>query len=232
MKQIIRSISISILFSLLVACGSDSSTTTASGTDTTSINHKSILKSGLYKATSGGSYLGLVSKNEIKIKGQDGILEISINTSKQSITGSGHSFINGKRGSLKVTGSFNNENNGSMLDLHFIDNKILPENIKFRMWSDITNKGASLEQIKGKYTTVNQNIDLEISALGTIKGHSQDGCDYTGDVEIPDPKINIYKIYFTMKNCTSAGEYTALASFLNENELVTIGKNNSYKIYK
>jgi len=230
MKQIIRSISIPILFSLLVAC-SDSTTTTSSGTDT-NIKHNLTLKSGVYVTQKNKDYIGLLSKNEIKIKGKEGILEISIKTSKQNITGSGHSFINGKRENFKVTGSFNNESNGSTLDLHFIDNKLLPENIKLKMWQGITNKVASLDQIKGKYTTKNQSIDLDISALGIIKGRDQNGCDYTGDVDIPDPKINIYKVYFTMKNCTAAGEYTALASFLEDNKLLTIGRNNSYILQK
>ncbi|MEJ2142937.1 MAG: hypothetical protein P8Y24_11385, partial [Gammaproteobacteria bacterium] len=81
-------------------------------------------------------------------------------------------------------------------------------------YSELTDRGAFLAVIDsnwseelsgGKITT------LSIDATGVINGSDTDGCVYNGAIQIPDEKINIYKIELNLSICGELdGNYSGL----------------------
>ena len=73
---------------------------------------------------------------------------------------------------------------------------------------------ASFATIKGNYVSVDYTASVAIDADGIISGSNTDGCQYNGQISIPDSTVNIYKVAFTASSCGSYnGEYSGLATY-------------------
>lgn len=77
----------------------------------------------------------------------------------------------------------------------------------------LSDESASLDKLLGHFSQ-SDFINLDVSDTGVITGSDQSGCVYAGDVEIPDPSLNIYKVYYDVTNCPNDGLYNGSYSGL------------------
>ena len=59
-------------------------------------------------------------------------------------------------------------------------------------------------------------LDISIDAAGNITGSDSDGCTYTGTIALIDPAGNAYDVDVTLSGCAAAGDYSGLASVLDD----------------
>ncbi|QUM75584.1 hypothetical protein HWV00_04690 [Moritella sp. 24] len=79
--------------------------------------------------------------------------------------------------------------------------------------STTSNNNATLAQLKGTYFILDIGGSMTIDNTGLISGSDNNGCEYEGDINIPNTDINIYKIFLTVFNCSSSGHYGGLGTF-------------------
>lgn len=75
-------------------------------------------------------------------------------------------------------------------------------------------KPASLDYISGTITNTTQNFS--ISSSGAVSGTSN-GCDILGQVTVPDTKVNIYNVNYTLSNCSYSGNYSGFGTIIESN---------------
>jgi len=81
-------------------------------------------------------------------------------------------------------------------------------------YSTLTEAGASLTAIDSNWTeelSSGMTTTLSIDANGVINGSDTNGCVYNGTIQIPDERMNIYKIEINMSLCGDLdGNYSGL----------------------
>lgn len=60
--------------------------------------------------------------------------------------------------------------------------------------SDQSNEGASLDTVKGNYSTIDAETSIAIDIDGILSGSDTDGCQYSGNVTVPNSSVNVYKL--------------------------------------
>ena len=98
-----------------------------------------------------------------------------------------------------------------------------------------TNEGASFEMLKGNYVNIDNSASVAIDIDGVISGSDIYGCQFVGEVTIPDALINIYELVINVSNCGQrSGQYTGLATYtklftdLDSKQLVYQADNGSF----
>ncbi|WP_147305051.1 hypothetical protein [Alkalilimnicola ehrlichii] len=93
--------------------------------------------------------------------------------------------------------------NGTTIDLAF---------------DDQFNRSASLEKISGVWFMSEGEYasSITIDSDGSFFGDSTDGCQYSGEIDIPDAEKNIYRMAMTATGCAhAAGSYEGHAMLLD-----------------
>ncbi len=80
--------------------------------------------------------------------------------------------------------------------------------------SDQSNDGASLDTVKGNYSTIDAETSIAIDVDGILSGSDTDGCQYSGNVTVPDSSVNVYKLVLEVSSCgIFDSTYTGLAAY-------------------
>ena len=79
--------------------------------------------------------------------------------------------------------------------------------------SDQSSESASLSTVTGNYVSESQNISIAIDIDGLISGSDINGCQYAGNISVPEPAVNIYELTFDVSSCDIFnGTYMGLAT--------------------
>lgn len=79
--------------------------------------------------------------------------------------------------------------------------------------SDQSSESASLSTVTGNYVSESQNISIAIDIDGFISGSDINGCQYVGNISVPEPAVNIYELTFDVSSCDIFnGTYMGLAT--------------------
>lgn len=74
---------------------------------------------------------------------------------------------------------------------------------------------AALSMIAGNYVTIDGETSIGIDSDGVFSGSNIQGCQYLGNLSVPDASINIYKIRFETTSCAEFnGTYTGLGTYV------------------
>jgi len=80
--------------------------------------------------------------------------------------------------------------------------------------SDQSNEGASLDTVKGNYSTIDAETSIAIDIDGLLSGSDTNGCQYNGNVTVPDSSVNVYKLILEVSSCGIFNStYTGLAAY-------------------
>lgn len=80
--------------------------------------------------------------------------------------------------------------------------------------SEHSDDGASLDTVKGNYSTIDAETSMAIDADGLLSGSDTDGCQYSGNVTVPDSSVNIYKLVLEVSSCGAFNStYSGLATY-------------------
>jgi hypothetical protein len=80
--------------------------------------------------------------------------------------------------------------------------------------SDQSSEGASFDIIKGNYSSFNAETSMAIDVDGLLSGSDTNGCQYSGNITIPDSSVNVYKLALTVSSCGDLNStYTGLATY-------------------
>ncbi len=222
MSKVMCSIVIMSMITLLAACGGSDGDNSSSGAQ---------LPSGPFSGdwtasnNTNGEIYALISENEVYTVMEDSTaMSFKLSVSGASLTGHGlyYDRIDDKMiavsGEVDVTGT-QTENKLSLV-ITRTDGIIYQTTLSPVSELD---GSASLDKLKGAYHSETQYLDINFSDLGIISGsNTNTGCVYNGDVEIPDPAVNMYKVYLNVTECKYSGAYTGLAAINDLKDRVAI----------
>lgn len=177
------------------------------------------LKAGLYSGNwtssdgDSGTLAGALSGGEMYAISDDGIvIYLDMSLTGSSVTGigrlhySGHNIV--KTGTIDGAGTLMGTD--ITMTLNRSDGITNTVTLTRTATSD---DPSSFDLMAGSYKTLAQDTDITISDIGAVSGIGNDGCTYSGDIDIIDASINIYALTFDIANCVEyAGSYTGFAS--------------------
>lgn len=226
MKKIVLSVSSLVLAVLFSACGGGGSSD--STTVTTSLN-------GIWVGT---QTIDNVSYDLSAIAYDGNVVGYSVDAFSMfagTYTASGTSFnISDKLfdgyGSLVGTGSVTGTFTERVALNGNFTNSLNQTGTMSASYSSMYEKPSSLSYIATTITGTNTNYT--VSSQGNITGVSN-GCDITGTVSVPNSNVNVYKINYTLSNCSYSGTYNGLGTILvdvNDNAYFMAGTSNSSRM--
>lgn len=100
---------------------------------------------------------------------------------------------------------------------------------------DLYERPSSFSKIEGRWvgSISGLNFFIDISASGDIYAAASDGCNVNGEVQIPNPQRNVYKIDIDISGstCSVSGSYDGLGAILDSDsgvdDLLAVGYSNS-----
>jgi hypothetical protein len=79
--------------------------------------------------------------------------------------------------------------------------------------SDESSYGASLDTIEGNYISLDGVTSISI-VDGVLTGLDPYGCQYNGNITIPDSSVNVYRVLLNVSDCGDfSNQYTGLATY-------------------
>jgi len=208
MKRLTSILLVAFVVLGLSACGGSSS-----GTDTATI--KSGVYAGGWTASDGsvGVLAAQVSGHKLYAVSNDfKFLQLEISLNGNVVTTKGRYYSNSGSATVDsaVTGSGTLKSDTVTMTLKFVDGQ--ESQVVFQRLV-ISDDASSFDIMQGDYKSVDQTIDINLSAIGAVSGSDTDGCKYSGDIGIIDAKINVYALTLTIADCpASAGVYTGFMS--------------------
>ncbi len=89
----------------------------------------------------------------------------------------------------------------------------------------LTTRSVSLSDLQGNWTGLNVliqlNVPMSISASGTISATDSTGCDYNGQVTIPNPERNILTVSVSITGCINAGTFNGNGFYNPRGDVIT-----------
>lgn len=77
-----------------------------------------------------------------------------------------------------------------------------------------SNDGASFDIIKGNYSSIDAETSIAIDIDGLLSGSDTYGCQYNGNITIPDSSVNVYKLVLSVSSCGDFNStYSGLATY-------------------
>ncbi|QUM81978.1 hypothetical protein HWV01_17675 [Moritella sp. 5] len=209
MKRLTSILLVAFVVLGLSACGGSSSG------EVTATQVKSGIYSGSWTASDGSSGVlaAQVSGNKLYAVSNDLKylqLELSLNgivvtTKGRFYSDSGSATVDGA-----ITGSGTLKGDTVTMTLTLFDGQ---ESQVVLTRSDISDDASSFDIMQGDYKSLDQIVDINLSAVGAVSGSDTDGCKYSGDISIIDAKINVYALTLTIADCPAiAGVYTGFIS--------------------
>ena len=214
MIKIIYGLIVSALMALLISCGSDN------------ISSERVPNGVFNGALAGEDAIVLVWDNTAHVLAtDDSQMEINFTVSRLSSTGNDpdvtirHVTGHGRKydrssdtfSEVTISGSFTHTDINTTFELTITDANNSEDKL-FLLTSSTSNDSASFTLLDGTYLIRDIGGLMIIDDMGIISGSDNNDCEYEGDVEIPDPNINIYQVFMTVHNCSLNGHYTGLGT--------------------
>lgn len=230
MSKVICNIIITSMVVLLTACGGSDGDNSSPGAQ---LPNRLFTGDWTASNNSSGSIFAFSLENELYaiMEDEDNIgITIQLAVSGASLTGQGYYYGNDiENGFTKTTATVHATGTwaDNELSLQITRSDGVIYQVTLSIQSDWDREGsASLEKLSGAYHSDDQTIDFTFSDIGVITGsESFYDCLYSGDVEIPDAAVPIYKVHLNVAQCsTYVGDYTGIA-FLTEGSVILMLSN-------
>lgn len=198
----------------LAACGGESTDTT--NDQPTPLPVPEVMPTGLWEGTvnysngtSSEAYALIAPDGEARFIADGEQAKLQITQEGGKFTATIKSF-----GTMSDTGTASGELSKNTFTGEANFNGSVTSNFSFEK-SPYSSDGASLDIIKGNYTNTNFSSSIAIDADGLISGSDTLGCQYNGNISVPDSSVNVYKVTFTVSSCGDYnGETSGLATYV------------------
>lgn len=161
--------------------------------------------SGVFAAQLSGAKLYAVSDDET-------IVHVDLSLNGSAVTANGRFYYSS--GGTTLSGTMNGTGtlSGTDIAMTLTRSDGIVNTVTFKRLA-ISDDASSFGLMEGAYTTQNQVIDINLSAIGAVSGSDTDGCTYSGDIDIIDGSINVYALTLNIAGCPAyTGNYTGFAS--------------------